>query len=348
MASGLINGTAADLRLNSGTTQLSIASGVFLEGVSVIGNEFRVADPGDYIAQVALRPAAVNEDHEFTVQIWDDTAAAVLGSATMRALSGARSEVQQVMIPITVAAAVNDLQVRIVIANVNAPDAITLLNPQFTLLVSPVGTTGQFQNAQGGCATATLAMPNQPIATNTITIGADIYEFDGVGVNINVVIGAAAADTRANLIAAINTQGTEDVVADEIGTGVRIRSADAPGGNPVGADPNILLAEAITDAADVWDVGNVNLNTLGGEVPAQAIGQSTLAITADMITAGAVRIDFPFTVLGYILIGKTAAGVFANGGADDSAIANGGVVVTLNGGVGDYAATDVLTVIAWG
>lgn len=225
---------------------------------------------------------------------------------------------------------------------------------------------------EGSVATARLAMPNQPAHQDTIDIGADVYEFllagsgtvTALDANIVVPIGAAAADTRDNLLAAINATvltagvftkpsggaaaiiGTEPIVADELTTDVRIRSAFAPGGSVVGASPDILLAEAITDAADIWDVGNVNLNTLAGVAGGEfQTGVTSLTITAAMLTAGDVRFDFEFTVVDFTVTVKSSTGAGKITGVDTVAIDNGGLLLTL-GGVA-IVATDVVTVMAW-
>jgi hypothetical protein len=224
----------------------------------------------------------------------------------------------------------------------------------------------------GVVAGAPLAMPNQPVTTNTIDVGADVYEFvTSAGnvaddANIAVEIKGSAALTRAELIAAINAtneanehaninnvaddaaalaNGTEKVVADEVGTDVRVRNADAPGGNPLAGDQDILLAEAITDAADIWKTGDVNMNTLGGR--AQGARQRTLAeitVTAKMITNGH-RIDAPFTPTRFSVQVTTAGVVIGTTSSDAYAIANDGLQVTFGGGAApDMQVGDVLRV----
>jgi len=231
----------------------------------------------------------------------------------------------------------------------------------------------------GSVASCRLLVANQIAHQDTIDIGTDVYEFlvSGSGldvaadVNIGVLVGVDAEATRANLIAAINAtdadnahatllqtdsttpavaNGTESLVADEIGTTVRIRNADAAGGNPLPGEQSIVLAEAITDAADIWDCGEVNMNTLAGRgAGTQSTGYTKLAVTAAMITAGTVRVDFSFTATNFLASVESSAGVLkADGsGADTVAIANGGLLVTLNNGAGDIDATDVLKIIAW-
>lgn len=227
----------------------------------------------------------------------------------------------------------------------------------------------------GVVASSRLVLSDQPTATDTIGIGSDTYEFVATGGNvaddayIAVEIGGDAGETRDNLIAAINatdpdnehpninnvaddapakSNGTEAVVADEVGTSVRVRSADVAGGNALAADPSIVLAESITAAADIWITGDVNLNTLAGR--AQRNSRATLAkvaITAAMITNG-LYIDLPFTPDRFTVQVQDSSGVVRGHGADAFVI-NGDVLeVTFNGGADpDIQATDTLLIQAW-
>lgn len=207
------------------------------------------------------------------------------------------------------------------------------------------------ETRNGIVAVARLFMPNQPVDTNTIGIGADVYEFDsGGGVtapNIAVTIGGSAAATRANLISAINTLGTAFVRADEVGTAVMVRSAVTRGGSATPADPNVALTEAITDALDFWDVGNVNLNTLSGQAYAY-IKQATavLTVNAGMVTAASFFVaDFPFTPSGFTFQVRTSAGVIKLV-TDAVTIVNTAILYTLAGAT-QAANTDVITITAW-
>jgi hypothetical protein len=223
----------------------------------------------------------------------------------------------------------------------------------------------------GIAASARLAFPNQPTTADTIDIGADTYEFVTASgnvaddANIAVEIGGSAALTLANLVVAVNAgttgnqhaninniadtapalaNGTENLVADAVGTDLRIRTASYPGGDVKSGDPSIVLAEAITDAANVWKEGNVNMNTLAGR--AQQNSRTTLAkitVTAAMITNGA-KIDCPFTPAHFIAQAVTSAGVpRGTTGTDAYTIANDGILVTFGGGAApDIQATDVI------
>lgn len=230
---------------------------------------------------------------------------------------------------------------------------------------------------RGAIPSAALLMAQQPTTADTIGIGADTYEFvTAAGAvadddNIAVAIGGNAAATRANLIAAINAtdannqhanitlidtitpakaNGTENVVADEVGTTVRIRYATGPGGAVRSGNPSIVLAEAITHAADIWNVGNVNLNTLGG-IGASAIpsARTSFTVSAAMVTNG-FQVAFPFTVVGFTLLARASTGGIRAGAVGDLAvISTTNINFTFSGGAAPaWQATDVITVEAWG
>lgn len=224
----------------------------------------------------------------------------------------------------------------------------------------------------GGVAAAPLLLSSQPTTNDTVTIGADIYQFKtalGAVTNdayIGVAIGASAAATAVNLIAAINgTQtasgitminavtpaaqiGTESVYALNILSPqtVVVCSADGVGGDIIGADPSIVLAEAITAAADVWLCGNVSMATLAGRTSNSVpFAIASLTITTAMLTL-VQRLAFPFAVGAFTYQVRSATGALKTP-VNDLLVADGQTVkVSLVGGAGgDMANTDVLTVL---
>ena len=140
----------------------------------------------------------------------------------------------------------------------------------------------------------------------------------------------------------------KNLLVDEIGTTVRVRYADGVGGTPLAGDPNIALVQTITDAADVWDVGDVNMNTLGGGAAGyREKAQTSLTVTAEMITSGA-RLDFPFTVAGFRVQVRTGAGVIRGNGTDAYTLTSTGIAIAFGGGAApDAQATDILDIEAW-
>jgi hypothetical protein len=151
----------------------------------------------------------------------------------------------------------------------------------------------------GYVAAATINISDALSGTETITIGADVYEWDGAGSNINVTIGVDHAASRANLETAINGSGTEDVVADDDGmlgaTTVRIQAADAPGGNPViGVGPSIALSEGMGAGGNVWNM--TNLNEVGSPAYVQTCRGKIVVGAQMLLGTGTLYQEFPFTV----------------------------------------------------
>lgn len=199
--------------------------------------------------------------------------------------------------------------------------------------------------SKGSIAVAQLIQTNQPIANDTLSIGADVYEADGAGANINFAIAGSAEATMDNLLAAIQASGTENIVADKLSaTTLRVRSADAPNGTAIASDPSIALdASSLTNYS--WDAGDVNMNTLAGKAEAkQEMAAVSLTITTAMITATTARLAFPFTPTLFTFSAVTAAGVPVAFTADALNIVGDDIVLTLGT---DLANTDVLTVVAY-
>ncbi len=228
----------------------------------------------------------------------------------------------------------------------------------------------------GSIAVAVIAIATEPTATDTLTIGADVYEFVATAgavaddANIAVELDGAVANTRDNLVDAINAvdadnlhanitnvatdapalaNGTEAVLATEVGATVVIQTATRPGGDLQSASPSIVLAEALTDASDIWDVGNVNLNTLAGRAKASRVKVTTeITVTAAMITATGVRIDLPFQPAHFVWQAHLSTGAKRFTANDLMTATADGLLLTLAGGAGpDIQATDVVTVVAY-
>lgn len=198
-------------------------------------------------------------------------------------------------------------------------------------------------------AIAQLIFSGQPSATETITIGADVYEWNGAFANINVTIGGTAELSIDALVIAINSSGTESVLADKLGTTYcRIRSADAPGGTVLAADPSIVLGEASTSV--IWDVGNVNMNTLAG-VAAGGRSYAAVAFTAtsEMIdTSSEMRLDFPFTVTFFTVQVRSSTGAPRAATGDLFTLDNDGIKIAFaTGAPPNIQATDLVTIVAY-
>jgi hypothetical protein len=234
----------------------------------------------------------------------------------------------------------------------------------------------------GHVAFNTIAIAVNPTATDTITIGADVYEFVAAGgdvaadTNIGVVRGADVAASMANLVAAVNAtytsslgtglfqtdsstpalkNGTENVVAFYAGGVLNISAADAPGGDIVaGTTPNIACSDALTEVT-AWAFANLNLST-GGSFQPTKVARVSFAVTAGQISAGSVVVRVPVQSVNAVAYFSafTAAGVEKHSHSDTITIAAvtgsttlSDVTLTLNGGGSDIAATNVVFIEVW-
>lgn len=217
----------------------------------------------------------------------------------------------------------------------------------------------------GTIPSARLNVATVPTATNTVVIGGHTFKFvaalGAVEAATQVKIGTLA-QCRTRLIDAINgvtnadvTKGTvpfsKPVVADLIDVSrVRIRYATATGGTALAAAKataavNIVVSETLADAADVWD--RLNLNLTGGANKAKT-ATTTIAITAAMIAAGKVYVEFGFTPLEVAYDARSAAGVLL--ASDDPVTIEGNAAkIVLAGGVApNLVATNVVAITVTG
>jgi hypothetical protein len=240
----------------------------------------------------------------------------------------------------------------------------------------------------GSVPSAILDLTTNPTDADTLTIGADVYEFCVVATNddlanntnIGVVVGADAATTAVNLIAAINATdqdclhatldnldgsaahacGTENIFARAVTQAsctqcIQIRPAQAEGDTGVNAfgvssNPSIVLAEGLTAAGNIWEIGvGINLNTLGGRAPQPFGGaMQCKTITAAMIT-NSIRWSFPFAVTNFMVQARdTNGGERQTDLGDVWTIDEGDVILVAAGGAApDVQATDVVCVLAF-
>jgi len=211
-----------------------------------------------------------------------------------------------------------------------------------------------------GIAQANIRMNTQPTATDTITIGADVYEFvatlgSQTGSHIGVLRGASAAAALANIIAAINgaaglgttysAKGAALVKASIYNTDfLHIEAAEAAGGAVVpGLKPNIAISDALT-ASIAWD--HENLGRTGGNVALKkvvhqiVVDATNLAADFDVVAPGVVT-------KAEVLYVTNAAGVVDTSGKAASIVlaivaARNAVTVDFNTGSTDPVATDLV------
>lgn len=217
----------------------------------------------------------------------------------------------------------------------------------------------------GTIPSARLKLATNPTANDTVTIDGHVFKFvaalGAADTFTQVKILGSAALTRAAFVKAINgTAAVTDwkeattpfdaaVVADAIDTDkVRLRLADERGGSAVAAakaDADLAVAETLTAGADVWDRANLEET---GQADALTVAISSVTITAQMVTAGKVYIEFPFTPLDFTFTAKSALGVVR--ATDDLiAIEGNAIKIPLAGGSSpNLQATDIVTVCVVG
>jgi len=201
--------------------------------------------------------------------------------------------------------------------------------------------------SEGSTAYALLVQSGQVTTLDLLVIGADTYEIDGTGGNINVTIGGTAELTLDAILAAAIASGTEDLLwAKESGTVLSIQAADAPQGSVVAGSPSIVL-DTSGMANWVADVGDVNMNTLAGkDAGKQVFCATNLTITADMVTATSVVMAFPFTPTVLLVSVFDSSGALKIAMTDTIVITGDTVVIGCGSGT-DIDTTDVVHLVAY-
>jgi len=209
-------------------------------------------------------------------------------------------------------------------------------------------------------AQANIRLNTQPTAADTITIGADVYEFVATlgaqtGTHIGVLRGASAAAALANIISAINgsaglgttysAHGTEAVVASIYNTDfLHIEPAVQNGGTVVvGTKPNIALSDALT-AVIAWD--HTNLGNLGGNVALKTVVHKIVVDATNLAADFDVKIPGTITKSEVLFVTDASNVVDTTGKAASILLTNvparNAVTVDFNGGGTDPVATDIV------
>jgi hypothetical protein len=217
-------------------------------------------------------------------------------------------------------------------------------------------------DTNGVIPSARLNMASIPTNNDTFLIGGHTFKFvtslGAATTFTQITIGASAAASRTSAINAIN--GTTDatvvqattpfaglVVADLIDTSrIRVREADARGGNPVAESPiSVAVSETLTAGADVWDRANLNET---GEATGVRTALGSIIITAQHITATKVYIDFPFTPQNFSYTVRSATGAILPC-TDLVTIEGSAIKIALAGGAApNLVATNVVSVTVTG
>jgi hypothetical protein len=210
-----------------------------------------------------------------------------------------------------------------------------------------------------------LGAPGAIAAADTVTIGADTYEFradtpptGGTAGRVWIYQGVNSAASRVNFINAVN--GVVDaptISRTGVGTaGTNVETVLAAAGTTLGvvnlwsaATIGVAIAssavatvttQGLTTATDIWDQGTM----YSGQAQAHTSCQmSTIMLTADMVTKGDVEFWFGFTPTHCWLNNRNRA-------QDEAyAIAGNSVSLTLAGGVSpNNQAADVVDVVVMG
>lgn len=198
-----------------------------------------------------------------------------------------------------------------------------------------------------GCkALGILRLASNVADTETVTIGADVYEFNSTG---GVTAGRIAVDVSSAqtpavacpaLVAAINTSGTEPVSALRITDNEILLTSDQDFGY------TIALAETMAGTNNAWDTSAMrggNDQTLREQVVAVRVPNAT------EVALGNLHIPVSFVPIGAIVqVRVTATGVekaWDGGMTVDTANRK----ITLdNAGTTDWAATDTIYAVIFG
>lgn len=213
---------------------------------------------------------------------------------------------------------------------------------------------------------ANIRLNTQPTAGDTLTMGADIYEFKAALTdapttpgNILVLRGGSAAAARTNINDAINGAGvaaatssaqpTIPLKASTYNTDyLHIEPADVPGGTPqTGTPPSVALSDGLTAAVN-WDRTNLNKSGFSGNMKKTivkiVVDATNLANNFDEI--------IPFVPRGAQVLLVTDT----NGDTDltgKSAVitlvpSRSAITIDLDGGATDPIATDIVYIEVWG
>lgn len=180
--------------------------------------------------------------------------------------------------------------------------------------------------------------------TETVTIGADVYEFDTDSTvtpgNIPVDVSGSVlpADATDALIAAINTSGTEDVTAVDISDNEILLHGDTVG------DVTLACAETMAGVNNEWAAAAM---FGGADQTTRRCSVQRRVPTATEVALGQMHFMFDFTpAFVQALVAPTATpGALA--AWDGGVTISGGRMTVDNAGAVDWAVTDDVVVLAW-
>jgi hypothetical protein len=234
-------------------------------------------------------------------------------------------------------------------AELSILDGVTATAAELNKLAGATVTTAQLDSSvllPGKVAVGIIYVPANVADPETVTIGADIYEFDraddGADAGGTILVTAHSDDTPANatdaLIAAINASGTEAITAIDISDNEILLVADA-----VGAVV-IALAEAMAGVGNVVDSAAMREGAVAGfkDVAFVTRVPNATEVTLDQLH---IPLDFvPATVIVQLRVTSTGALVAWDG---DVLITGGGnpYITINNDGSVDFTASHTFHVM---
>ena len=190
-----------------------------------------------------------------------------------------------------------------------------------------------------------LRLASNVADAETITIGGEVYEIDTAAAPGTYTAGNYRVDCNAGvtpsvaapaIVAAINANTKLKLTAVKISDNeilVYVNDESGPGGA-------LACTETLAGANNAW----MSATMVGGAAGPVGFQIQSRAAVAQEATIGNMHFVFPFTVGVCMAVVRTSAGVAK---AWDGVLSKSGGRVTLdNSGTSDWAATDVVTVVA--
>lgn len=203
-----------------------------------------------------------------------------------------------------------------------------------------------------------LGSPAKIVQGDTVTIGADVYEFrddtpptGGTAGRIWVYNGAASTNSRANFIKAINGVVDAALIAEAVATetllaaagvttgDVIVQSATAVGGSAAPSTTATATTEVLTSANDIWDHTTMQYGVAAVPTQSQHV---VVTLGAEELAKTTFEVYFDFV--------PTGANVVNRSRPHNEVVSISGKAVTCaltGGGSPNHQSGDVVDVTAW-
>lgn len=222
---------------------------------------------------------------------------------------------------------------------------------------------------------ARISLATNPVHGNTLTIGSDVYQFRVVATSpnvtndayIGVVVGANAAATQANLLAAINAtyidnehpslfltdgetpakaNGSESVTGSVTSNVLTVVLTERPGSGVKTYALKGYETAATLQGSPAWSHHDVA--QIGGAPAERESCQLQFEADADAVATGAVtNLYFPFEVAGFVVSIRDSDGKTKTSGDDTFTVSGSTITLTIDGSSATMAAGDFVSIIAW-